>query len=156
MKKKNCNKENNKNTELEEKIKLLEEKIKNSEKEYLVKLAELDNSRKRMDNELKKQKDFANEKIIVKFLEILDNLELALKSEGDIKEGINMIINQFNNMLSNEGVEVINEKEFNPEFHNAVSIEEGSEDGIEEIRKGYVLKGRVIRPSLVKIFKKEA
>ena len=65
-----------------------------------------------------------------------------------------MILNQFINTLNGFGVSVIEEQYFNPELHHAVAIEDGEQSSMEEIRKGYVLNGKVIRPALVKLTNK--
>ncbi|HCB64066.1 MAG TPA: nucleotide exchange factor GrpE [Fusobacteria bacterium] len=140
--------------ELKSKVSELENSLKEKDSEYVVKLAELDNARKRLEKEFQRQRDLANEKVILSFLDILDNLELALQSDGDIKEGVKMILNQFINTLNGFGVSVIEEQYFNPELHHAVAIEDGEQSSMEEIRKGYVLNGKVIRPALVKLTNK--
>lgn len=141
---------------------VVEEEVKetNLEKEYLLKLAELENSKKRLEKQYQSSLRYANEKVILNFIEILDNLERAFKhstsnSESIIK-GIEMIISQFRETLSKEGIKEITLETFDPEHHHAVSYEESSEEEgkiLEEIRKGYKLKEKVIRPTLVKIAK---
>lgn len=130
------------------------------EREYLLKLAELENSKKRLEKQFQSSLNYANEKVILNFIEILDNLERAFKHSSSnvesIIKGIEMIISQFKDTLSKEGITDIPLEEFNPEHHHAVSYEESKEeDGqiLEEIRKGYILKGKVIRPTLVKVAK---
>lgn len=143
-------------TVLETRIQKLEEEIEEKSKEYIVKLAELENSRKRLEKDFDRMKELSNERVIVNFLEILDNLERALNYEGDIRKGVDMIYSQFKDAFYKEGVSHVDTKEFNPEYHQVVTVEKSDIDGIEEIRKGYVFKGKVIRPALVKVLKKEA
>ena len=147
---------NKENEALEAKIDELEEKIKELESVNLVKLAELENSRKRLEREFDNQRSFANEKIILNFLEILDNLERALLAKGDISQGVEMIKKQFINTLEKESVERISTEHFDPELHQAVEIAQGEKDAIIEVRPGYKLKNKVIRPALVKLIKEEA
>lgn len=141
--------------ELEKKILELNNKVEEKDREFLTKLAEVENMKKRFEKSQETFKAFANEKLILGFLDVLDNFERALSSEGDIREGVEMISSQFLTLLEKEGVTVIQTKEFNPNLHYAISKEKGSQDRIEEIRKGYKLKDRVIRPTMVKIIEKE-
>lgn len=136
----------------------MEKNKKSKEKEYLEDLqrlqAEFDNYRKRVES--KKQEIYAdaNKELIFKLLNILDSLELALKHNND--KGIEMIYSQLYSLLENEGLKVIEVKgKFNPEIHEAL-ITEKNGDGdkiVEELQKGYLLNGKVIRPSKVKIGK---
>ena len=100
---------------------------------------------------------------MLKLLPVLDNFERALEAEGDslkdYKSGVEMIYRQFQDVLSLEGVEAIPAvgEPFDPVKHEAVFREESEEYPentiIEELRRGYVLKDKVIRPSMVKVTK---
>jgi molecular chaperone GrpE len=140
---------------LEDENSSLKKKLEDQERDYLLKLADLENMRKRMDRDRATFKSLANEKLILDFLDVLDNLERANQSEGDIKSGVNMIITQFKTLLERENVVAIEREKFDPHFHHAVSIEKGDKDEIIEVRKGYMLKDKVIRPTLVKLTEKE-
>ncbi len=107
---------------------------------------------------------FANQELILNILDILDNIYIAeeklpkdLKGDEWVK-GILNIKSQILEFLKNQGVEEIKclKKEFDPNFHEAVEMAESdSKPGIiiKEIKKGYILNGRVIRPAKVKIAK---
>jgi len=94
---------------------------------------------------------YSNKNLIIKILPILDNIEMAETHLKD--EGLAQIKKQFIDILNKEGVEeikVIGEK-FNPEYMEAV---EGDGDTVsEEVQRGYMLNGKVIRPAKVKISK---
>ena len=109
--------------------------------------------------------DYVQKEFILRILPILDNFYLAenqvsedLKNNADV-DGLLKIKNQFQEFLKNQGIEEIetNEKEFDPNFHEAVEqVEVKGKDSniiIEEIEKGYILKGKVIRPARVKVSK---
>ncbi len=107
---------------------------------------------------------FSNEKFIIKIIDILDTIYLAEgKLPDDLKDnqwanGILQIKDQILDFLKINGVEEIAclEKEFDPNFHEAIDIiENGSKSGtvIEEIKKGYLLHDKVIRPSMVRVAK---
>lgn len=95
---------------------------------------------------------FANEGLIVEVIEIVDDLYIASKQSKN--EGLGQIIKKFEELLKKYGVEkieVVDEK-FDPLKHDAVESEEGGEK-LQEIRTGYMMQGRVIRPARVKIIK---
>ncbi len=131
---------------------------KAKEEEYLEQLqrlqAEFDNYRKRSDKEKQEIYDNANEKLIIRLLDILDSFELALKHNSD--KGVEMIYSQLYSLLESKGLKIIKAKgKFNPEIHEALIQEKGYEEDmiIEELQKGYFLNDKVIRPSKVKISK---
>lgn len=109
--------------------------------------------------------DYANEELILKILPILDNIYLAEKEiPKDLKnnkwvEGILQIRNYFQDFLRNQGVEEIKSigEKFNPNFHEVVeTVEKEDKDSgviVEEIQKGYKLKGKLIRAAKVKVSK---
>lgn len=127
--------------------------------------AEFENYKKRMVRERSEFVKFANEALILEFLPVLDSLERALataRSAGEaqaVAEGLEIILRLFQATLEKVGVKVIEalEREFDPNLHQAVAQVE-SPDGrdnivMEEVRKGYLLEGRLLRPSMVKVSK---
>jgi len=164
--------ENGKGKSLEEELenlrKALEEERKKSE-EYLVRLkylqADFENYQKRVKKEIDEAVRVEVEKLILKFLNVLDNLELALKvgkesSDKDaLIKGVEITLKGLEEVLKEEGLTRIEAegKPFNPAFHEAV--ENIQTDNlpenfvVEELRKGYILRGKVIRPSMVKVSK---
>jgi molecular chaperone GrpE len=146
--------------------KALETERKRSE-EYLTQLryvrADIENLKKRFDRQLEDAERHAEEHIIIELLDIVDELELAVKSASasvsaePIVKGIKMTLKKLTKLLEKEEVFPIKsvDNPFDPEKHNAVArIEkEGVEDCtiIEEVRRGYTMRGRVIRPSAVKV-----
>ena len=93
----------------------------------------------------------------------LDNFERALKMEADneqtkaLLQGMDMVYRSLVDALKGEGVEAIEAvgKEFDPHFHQAVMKDENKDFGsnivTEEFQKGYMLKDRILRPSMVKV-----
>lgn len=155
-----CGKHNHK--EEIEKLKAEIEEWKNS---FLRKQADFQNFTKRKEKEVDELKKFASEKIITQFLGSLDNLERAIESSAESKDfdsllkGIEMIIKSLKDIMSAEGVEEIKaEGAFDPIYHHAVGVE-ASEDKKEDeivkvLQKGYMMKGKVIRPAMVIVCKK--
>ena len=127
--------------------------------------AEFENYKKRMVRERSEFVKFANEALILEFLPVLDSLERALATARSaaeaqaVAEGLEIILRLFQTTLEKVGVKVIEalDREFDPNLHQAVAQVE-SPDGrdnivMEEVRKGYLLEGRLLRPSMVKVSK---
>lgn len=143
------------------------EEQKNRAEDFYNRLARLqadyENFRRRTRQEKEDLCKYASEQLVLKLLPVLDNFERALEAEGDslkdYKSGVEMIYRQFQDVLSLEGVEAIPAvgEPFDPVKHEAVFREESEEYPentiIEELRRGYVLKDKVIRPSMVKVSK---
>lgn len=116
--------------------------------------------RNRVENERVEWHNFANADLILKVLPILDDFERGfiflptdLRGEDWIDE-IVKIYHKLQSVLETEGVSAINAQgeAFDPRFHEAVMRDEGEEGIItKELRKGYIMKGRVLRPSLVAV-----
>ena len=135
--------------------------------EYLKRLkAEFDNYKKRNSKEQARRISLFSEDLIKQFLPIVDDLERALDLEKKAKDrasfvqGVEIIFNQLKNTLEKQGLEQIKAKGeiFDPHLHEAimkVELEEYSDNVVvEEMRKGYKLKDRVLRPTMVKVNKK--
>ena len=128
---------------------------------YLRLMADFQNYKKRTEKQKSEIHAYANEKIVLKLIEVMDNFERALgadASEGDsFKQGIEMIFKQLSDVLTDAGVKEIEAEStvFDPNFHNAVMMEDTDkvESGMvsEVLQKGYTLNGKVIRPAMVKV-----
>ena len=137
--------------------------------DYLKRLkAEFENYKKRVLKEREQTVKLANEILIRQFLPIMDDLERALSSVKKTKdidslvEGIVMVLNQLKKILKKQGVEEIKAKgkEFDPYFHEAVlelkSDKYPNNFVVEEMRKGYKLNNRILRPAMVKVNKRSS
>jgi len=124
--------------------------------------ADFENYRKRVEKEVGDVKRFSNERLLSDLLTVKDELDLAFAKIRETKqspvllEGVGMIQKRVQNILSKEGVERIPGagSKFNPEYHEAaLRVVSDEEEGtvLEEVRAGYMLKGRVLRPSIVKV-----
>ncbi|WP_196601832.1 nucleotide exchange factor GrpE [Pectinatus frisingensis] len=123
--------------------------------------ADFTNFRRRSTQEKSEIADVVLQGLIKDMLPILDNFERALAVEGDdidaLKKGIKMVFTQFNEVLVKNGLETIKTtgEKFDPNFHQAVMRVQDAEkedNTIEqELQKGYIVHGRVIRPSMVKV-----
>jgi molecular chaperone GrpE len=143
----------------------LKAEIDTAKNNHLRAVADLHNYRKRTDEEIKRIKANANERLIKDILPLMDDFNNGLnaaksaQSYEQLVGGVEAVLRKFNDLLAKEGIEAIPAvgEQFNPDVHEAVVVEEGSdapdESVTEELRKGYTLHGRVIRPSLVKVAK---
>jgi molecular chaperone GrpE len=122
--------------------------------------AEFENYRKRMDGLILDARKFAGEEILLKFLEIYDNILRALdvdfqKDPVAARNGIEAIEKQFEKILLTEDVRPIESlgKEFDPYYHHALNSKSdtGKPDGtiLDEYQRGYMYKEKVLRPSIV-------
>ena len=123
--------------------------------------ADFDNFRRRSAKEREEIAAVVTQGILTDMLPLLDNFERALLAEGSdldsFRAGVSMIYKQMQEALAKNGLEVIDtkDKKFDPNFHQAVmrvQDPEKEDDTIEqELQKGYMVKGRVIRPSMVQV-----
>lgn len=146
-------------------LKLQEKALQDSEERYQRLKADFDNYRRRMDSRIEELTRMANEKLIIELLPVLDNFERAMNYSSEFSdvqalfEGVALIKKQLEDLLKKEGLQVIETsgKLFNPAEHEAlmrVEIDNCQDDMVvEEVRKGYRLRTKVIRPSLVKVAK---
>ncbi|TMI60016.1 nucleotide exchange factor GrpE [Candidatus Bathyarchaeota archaeon] len=124
--------------------------------------ADFENYRKRVEKEVGDVKRFSNERLLTDLLTVKDELDLAFAKAHENKqnpvllEGVGMVQKRLQNILSKEGVERVpgEGSMFNPDYHEAALRVVSDEDEgtvVEEVRAGYMLKGRVLRPSIVKV-----
>ena len=147
----------------------LEAKIKEAEdnfNKFLRTAADLDNYKKRVEKEKAEIMSLACENAITGILPVLDNLERAFShAQGGhdnleaLSEGVKLTIEQFRAVLQKLGlteVKAVGDK-FDPSLHHAISHEDaaGAAPGtvVKEFQKGYFLKGRLMRPSMVGVAK---
>lgn len=141
---------------------------KKRSEDYLMKLqymqADLENFKKRSERDAEQTRNFCTERLVIELLDVVDELELAVKNAEisttpePLIEGVELTLKKLRKVLEQEGVSSIENPEgkpFNPSIHHAVAAIESADvaDGtvLEEIRKGYMMKGKVIRPTLVKV-----
>jgi molecular chaperone GrpE len=146
---------------------LLDAEKKRSE-DYLTRLkylqADFENLKKRYDRQMEETKNYCTERLVIQLLDVQDELEMALKnaqsadSTQPLIEGVQMTLKKLRKVLEQEGVSPIECKEgkaFDPSCHHAVAASERDDVEecvvVEEVRKGYKMKDKVIRPSIVKV-----
>ncbi|MGD8628590.1 MAG: nucleotide exchange factor GrpE [bacterium] len=148
-----------------EELDRVQTELEETKDKFLRGLADFDNYRKRVARERAQLTRCANEDLIKQLLDVVDNIERALKAASDtddlegFKKGIELIYEHLKGVLTKEGLcpIVCLGEPFDPNYHEAVMAleKEGHESDrvVEEIQKGYLLDGRVIRPSKVVVSK---
>ena len=120
-------------------------------------LADYQNLEKRVEEERKLLSKLSASLLIEKLLPVLDNLEKAQVHLKD--EGLEIVIKQFNDILTGEGVEEVAAEgaQFNPNFHEAVESQQGEHDNvvIKVLTKGYKIEDTILRPAKVIVSKKK-
>jgi molecular chaperone GrpE len=122
--------------------------------------AEFENARKRSERERLEFRDYAVGSVVEKFLPVMDHFELALKASGtaeQLRSGVELIVKQMEDVLRQLQVTAIPAEgaEFDPRFHEALGTVERhdlpDQHVAEEIRRGYKLRDRMLRPALVRV-----
>jgi molecular chaperone GrpE len=122
--------------------------------------AEFENARKRVERERQANREYATGNVIEQFLPVLDNLNLALKSTGSahqLRSGFELIVKQMEEVLRQMQVTPVSAvgEEFDPRLHEALGTVERhdlpDQHVAEEIRRGYRLRERLLRPALVRV-----
>ncbi|HEX7157609.1 MAG TPA: nucleotide exchange factor GrpE [Edaphobacter sp.] len=122
--------------------------------------AEFDNARKRADKERQDARDYAVSNTVEPFLGVMDNFRLALKAEGSVEQlrsGVELILKQMEDAL--RGLHVVSVEtvgaQFDPRIHEALGSIETKEfpdhQVLEEVRRGYRIREKLLRPALVRI-----
>jgi len=144
----------------DQKILELENQVKEKENKYLYLYAEFENYKKRMIKERSDLVKFGWENVARDLLQVVDNLERALQftppeTDKNLVMGLNMVLADFRSTLQRQGVQKIDStgQTFNPELHEGVSNEVSAEHPagivLKEHLPGYMLHGRLLRPSKV-------
>ena len=139
----------------------LKAEIEEKKNQYLRLQADFENFRRRTRQEKEELGNVVTQTILKDMLPLLDNFERALASDNKDSEGfhkgVEMIYNQFAEAMKKNGLEYIETegKKFDPNFHQAVMRVQNpdleDETIAAELQKGYIVKGRVVRPSMVQV-----
>lgn len=122
--------------------------------------AEFDNARKREARERNEFRDFAQAGAVEQFLPVLDNFQLALKSNGSaeqLRTGVELILKQMEEVLRSLNVQPVEAvgTPFDPRFHEALDTVDRNDlpdqQVLEEVRRGYKIRERLLRPALVRV-----
>jgi molecular chaperone GrpE len=154
-------------TILREQVERLAEALAAAKDSELRSLAEMDNVRKRLTKEFDDKLKYSNLNLISALFPVMDNFEMALSHISPenpvevLKEGVQITLKLMGETLEKYGLKEIELNigdEFNPQFHEALMVDcdENYEDNkvLMVLQKGYTLHGRVVRPSKVKVNKR--
>lgn len=133
-------------------LKELQEEIENLEENWKRALADYNNLEKRVSDQQQTFVRLANASLVDKLLGVLDDLERAVDHIKD--KGLNLVLDQFREVLDSEGVKEIEAKgeEFDPETMDCVEMAPGEENKVVKVQlKGYTLNDHVIRPAKVEV-----
>lgn len=159
----NDNNENNQDLNSEaEKLNVVKEELKQLKDNYIRKVAEFENYKKRTLKEKTELILNGSEKTVIAILPILDDFERAISDKSDdpkaIKEGMQLIFNKFNKILESIGVNKIETegKDFDVDYHEAVAMLPTPDDDkkgkvIDCVQTGYTLNNKVIRHAKVAV-----
>lgn len=151
------------NGEGEDEVSMLKDELEAEQNKYLRLLADYDNFKRRTQKDREISAKFRSQSLLTDLLPVLDNFERALAVEANsedaasIMKGVEMVQKSLLEAVKREGLEEIKAvgEPFDPNFHQAVMQEkdEDAEPGtvLQELQKGYTLKGRVLRPAMVKV-----
>ncbi|EJN0108849.1 TPA: nucleotide exchange factor GrpE [Staphylococcus aureus] len=147
----------------DQKINELQQLADENEEKYLRLYAEFENYKRRIQKENEINKTYQAQRVLTDILPAIDNIERALQIEGDdetfksLQKGVQMVHESLINALKDNGLEVIKTEgeAFDPNIHQAVVQDDNpdfkSSEITQELQKGYKLKDRVLRPSMVKV-----
>ncbi|ALM57196.1 nucleotide exchange factor GrpE [Staphylococcus equorum] len=147
----------------DEEIQQLKQDVQENEEKYLRLYAEFENYKRRIQKENQTMKAYKAQDVLNDILPTIDNIERALQIEGEneqfqsLKKGVEMIHESLINALKENGLELIETEghQFDPNVHQAVVQDDNpdfeSGEITQELQKGYKLKERVLRPSMVKV-----
>ncbi|HCT9014245.1 TPA: nucleotide exchange factor GrpE [Staphylococcus aureus] len=147
----------------DQKINELQQLADENEEKYLRLYAEFENYKRRIQKENEINKTYQAQRVLTDILPAIDNIERALQIEGDdetfksLQKGVQMVRESLINALKDNGLEVIKTEgeAFDPNIHQAVVQDDNpdfeSGEITQELQKGYKLKDRVLRPSMVKV-----
>jgi molecular chaperone GrpE len=155
--------------QLEEKdteIQKLRESEQQANDQLLRALADIENVRRRSRQEREEVAQFGIQELLRDLLPVLDNFERAVATDNatveSMREGVDLILRQMQDVLKKHGVEPVPSvgQPFDTQQHEAIMRSDPTEEFpagtvMDEMRKGYLLRGRLLRPSLVKVAQDE-
>lgn len=153
------NSSDKKTDSLKKEIKKLKQELKESEEKLLRSFADLQNYQRRMEKELNLRDEETKKKYLSELIDINELLKKAYEDDTP-KDGLKLMINNIQSFFEKEQVKYINcvGKKFDHNLHHAVTTieKEGCEDEtiVEEVKEGYMIKDKLLRPSQVIVAKK--
>ena len=144
-------------------VEQLKAQVQEAENKYLRILADYDNFKRRATLDKEALQKYKSQSVLTNLIPVMDNFARALSVEAKtdeartMMEGMDMIYRSLLEALKSEGLTEIEavDQEFDPNFHQAIMTDKDEEKPagvvLEELQKGYILKDRVLRPTMVKV-----
>ena len=143
------------------------EQVQNAKDDLLRVQAEMQNLRRRTEQDIEKAHKYGQDKLCIELLAVMDNLERAQEAASNsedeaikaIREGVDLTVKGFADCFKKFNIETVDPlgEPFDPQLHQAMSMQENTESEpntvIAVMQKGYTLHGRVIRPAMVMVSK---
>ena len=127
-------------------IEILQEKIQQAEEKYVRLFAEFDNYKKRIQREKDELITNTKVKMLTSILDMDNDLSFAIKSSGEISQGMNLILSKLEYFLKSQGVETIQTEIYDEDLHEVISIvPSDGEKVFNVVSKGYTLNGKPFR-----------
>jgi molecular chaperone GrpE len=154
-------------SESEQALEAALEQAQNAKDDLLRVQAEMQNLRRRTEQDIEKAHKYGQEKLSIELLAVMDNLERAQEAASNsedeaikaIREGVDLTVKGFADCFKKFNIETVDPlgEPFDPQLHQAMSMQENTESEpntvIAVMQKGYTLNGRVIRPAMVMVSK---
>jgi molecular chaperone GrpE len=154
-------------SESEQALEAALEQAQNAKDDLLRVQAEMQNLRRRTEQDIEKAHKYGQEKLSIELLAVMDNLERAQEAASNsedeaikaIREGVDLTVKGFADCFKKFNIETVDPlgEPFDPQLHQAMSMQENTESEpntvIAVMQKGYTLHGRVIRPAMVMVSK---
>ena len=154
-------------SESEQALEAALEQAQNAKDDLLRVQAEMQNLRRRTEQDIEKVHKYGQEKLSIELLAVMDNLERAQEAASNsedeaikaIREGVDLTVKGFADCFKKFNIETVDPlgEPFDPQLHQAMSMQENTESEpntvIAVMQKGYTLHGRVIRPAMVMVSK---
>ena len=116
--------------------------------------ADFENFRKQVDLQREQAKKMATDATVMKLLPLIDDMSRAISSNPEVLAPIAKTLEKTMGELKLQKIATTEDTEFNPDFHDAISMEEGEGEKeviAEELRPGYMYNGEVLRPAMVRV-----
>lgn len=148
---------------LQARVQELEQQLNDYHEQLLRTRAEVDNTRRRGEQDVEKAKKYGQEGLLKELLPVKDSLEMALQvqvsgaeSAEKLHKGVEMTLNMLQEALNKQGIQEINplEEKFDPNYHQAMSTVESEGEPnrvVSVMQKGYMLNDRLVRPAMVEV-----
>jgi molecular chaperone GrpE len=124
----------------------LEEKLAESNDKYLRLAAEFENYKRRVQKDKEELVSNTKIKMIQSILDIDNDLNFAIKSSGEISDGVKLIVSKIDSFLKSQGIETIQTEQYDEDLHEVISVIPSDETKVVDVvGKGYTLNGKPFR-----------